>query len=95
VDFGYPSESKYRIGINIPEGYVVETLPEPAMLKLPDGLGSFTYNLSASSDRIQLMVNTKLEQSVIAPLYYDTLKEYFKLMIGKMNEKIVLSKNSK
>ncbi|MCM4165004.1 MULTISPECIES: transglutaminase domain-containing protein [unclassified Arenibacter] len=95
VDFGYPSESKYRIGINIPEGYVVEILPEPAMLKLPDGLGSFTYNLSASSDRIQLMVNTKLEQSVIAPLYYDTLKEYFKLMIGKMNEKIVLSKNSK
>ena len=95
VDFGYPSESKYRIGINIPEGYVVETLPEPAMLKLPDGLGSFTYNLSASSNRIQLMVNTRVEQSVIAPLYYDTLKEYFKLMIGKMNEKIVLSKNSK
>src|SRR5690606_41880674 len=92
VDFAYPSETKYRIGVNLPEGYAVETLPEPIQIKLPDDLGDFTFNVIATSGRIQISVNTKIDESIIAPVYYDALKDYFKLVIGKMNEKIVLSK---
>ena len=92
VDFGYPSENKYRIGIIIPEGYVIETLPESALLRLPDGLGSFMFNITPTANQIQLVVNSKMEESIISPVYYETLKEYFKLMIAKTNEKIVLTK---
>ncbi len=28
VDFGYPKQEKYNININIPEGFVVESMPE-------------------------------------------------------------------
>lgn len=95
VDFGYPSVTKYKVGIKIPEGYVVESLPEPARLKLPDQLGDFTFNISSLGERIQIMINSKIDEAVISPIFYDSLKEYFKIMIGKMNEKVVLSKISK
>ncbi|MEQ8421276.1 transglutaminase superfamily protein [Arenibacter algicola] len=95
VDFGYPSENKYRIGITIPEGYVIETLPKSAFLRLPDDLGSFMFNITTTANQIQLVVNSKMEESIISPVYYETLKEYFKLMIAKTNEKIVLTKNLK
>lgn len=92
VDFAYPSETKYRIGVILPEGYAVETLPEPVRIKLPDELGDFMFNIVATPGQIQIMANTKIDQSIIAPVYYEALKDYYKLIIGKMNEKIVLSK---
>lgn len=93
VDFGYPSSTMYRIGIAIPEGYIVESLPESIRLKLPDELGSFLFNVATQSNQISLLVNTRVNQSVIAPLYYSSLREYFKLVVDKMSEKIVLTKN--
>ena len=93
VDFGYPSENKYRIGIIIPEGYVVETLPESAFLQLPDDLGSFIFNITTTGNQVQLLVNIKMNESILSPVYYETLKEYFKIMLAKTNEKIVLIKN--
>lgn len=92
VDFAYPSETKYRIGVSLPEGYTIETLPEPTRIKLPDDLGDFMFNIEAVSGRIQILVNTRIDQSIIAPVYYNALKDYYKMVIGKLNEKVVLSK---
>ncbi len=92
VDFGYPSKSNYRVIIKIPEGYKVESLPESNGITLPDNLGKFKYVLSASRDNIQLVASTEINHPIIPALYYDGLKEYFKLMIEKENEQIVLTK---
>jgi len=92
VDFGYPSSTAYRIIIKLPDGYKVETTPEPVVLMLPDNLGLFKYNISVSENSVQLVVNTEINESIILPLYYDTLKEYFKQMIEKENEQIVLTR---
>lgn len=92
VDFGYPSSSMYRFIIKLPDGYKVESTPEPVILALPDNLGVFKYNISISGASVQLVVNTEINESIISPMYYDVLKEYFKQMIEKENEQIVLSK---
>ena len=92
VDFGYPSSSVYRITISIPEGYKVESMPESAGFTLPDNLGSFKYILSQNQSTIQLLIDTKINTSIISPLYYETLKAYFKQLIEKENEQIVLTK---
>ncbi|WOD44466.1 transglutaminase domain-containing protein [Hwangdonia lutea] len=92
VDFGYPSSTTYRITINIPEGYKVESIPEASALVLPDNLGMFKYILSQNASTIQLLIDTKMNSSIISPLYYDTLKAYFKQLIEKENEQIVLTK---
>jgi hypothetical protein len=38
------------------------------------------------------MIESQINQPNISPLYYDALKEYFKQLIEKENEKIVLTK---
>jgi hypothetical protein len=92
VDFGYPSSSTYRVTVNLPEGYKVETTPEPISLALPDNLGVFKYNISISGSIVQLVVNTEIKEPIVSSLYYDVLKAYFKQMIEKENEQIVLTK---
>ncbi len=92
VDFGYPSSSTYRVTINLPEGYKVESLPEASGLVLPENLGTYKYILSQSQSTIQLLIDTKINTSIVSPIYYETLKEYFKQLIEKENEQIVLTK---
>jgi len=93
VDFGYPTADKYRISINLPEGYVVESLPESKAITLPENLGEFKYVIANNGKAIQLIIDTTINESIISPIYYDTLKEYFKQFIEKENEKIVLTKS--
>jgi hypothetical protein len=92
VDFGYPSRTKHRVTINLPNGYKLESLPEEAAFMLPENLGSFKYIISSNDTSLQVMIESQINQPNISPLYYDALKEYFKQLIEKENEKIVLTK---
>jgi len=93
VDFGYPSSSKYRIIVSLPEGYQVESMPEATSLALPDNLGSFKYIISKRETSIQVLIDTNINVPIVSSLYYEALKEYFKLLIEKENEQIVLTKS--
>ena len=92
VDFGYPSESVYRVIINLPEGYKVESIPETTAFALPNNLGSFKYDINQNGTTISLYISTEINQAIISSMYYNALKEYFKLLIEKENEQIVLTK---
>jgi hypothetical protein len=92
VDFGYPSEESYRILVNLPEGYKIDTMPSPAVLIMPDNLAEFKFNVSGADKSIQVVVSSKMNEAIISPLYYDTLKEYFDKFIEKEAEKIILTK---
>ena len=56
TDFSYSSETTYRIIVDIPEGYKVETLPEIKSIALPEQLGSFKYNVTQKNNQIHLLV---------------------------------------
>ncbi len=92
IDFGYPITEKYRLFIKLPEGYKVESLPEKVAFAMPEGLGVFKYDITQKDNTLQLVVNSEINQPIISPIYYDALKEYFKQMIEKENEQIVLTK---
>ncbi|WP_298495738.1 DUF3857 domain-containing protein [uncultured Algibacter sp.] len=92
VDFGYPSMTSYRIIINIPEGYKVESIPEPVAFMMPDNLGVFKYNISANGNKVQLLVDSEINESIISSIYYDALKAYFSQLVEKEAEQIVLTK---
>ncbi|RED50270.1 DUF3857 domain-containing protein [Seonamhaeicola aphaedonensis] len=92
VDFGYPSVTSYRVILNIPEGYKIESTPESVALALPDNLGSFSYMVKGSGRNIQIMVETQINESIISPIYYEVLKEYFNSFIQKEAEQVVLNK---
>ena len=92
VDFGYPSKIVYRITINLPKGYKIESLPEPIVMMLPDNLGEFRYNLSGNKNAIQAIISTHISVPIISSIYYDGLKAYFNGFIQKEAEQIVLTR---
>lgn len=92
IDFGYPFQDKYNVVINLPEGYIVESLPKQIHLNALEGYLSFKYIISTNERNIQLQVNTEVNLPLIAKDYYGDLKEFFSEMIKKQTEKIVLKK---
>lgn len=92
IDFGTPWEEKISTVIQIPEGYKVETLPENLALEMTDGLGKFIYSVKNIDTKIQIISLVKINQSIISSNYYQEMKELFKRIVEKQQEKIVLSK---
>lgn len=92
IDFTYPNQLKYNISLTIPDGYIVETLPQPKAVVMPDSLGGFKYIISNNGNQIQLLYTRDINQAVIGPEYYEVLKNFFKEIVNKQTEKIVLKK---
>ncbi|PKP25868.1 MAG: transglutaminase [Bacteroidetes bacterium HGW-Bacteroidetes-2] len=92
IDFSYPTANMVRLQIEIPEGYKIESTPESATYKLPDDLGEFTYLISSTENTINLRVISEIKASILPAAYYSAIKEYYKLVVEKENEKIVLVK---
>lgn len=92
IDFMYPYEDRYNINIDIPEGYVVESIPSEIKLATGDDIGSFKYIIANTGNKIQVQLTTNINLAMVSAEYYSTLKEFFKKMIEKQNEKIVLKK---
>lgn len=92
VDFGYPTQDKYNIIIEIPTGYVVESLPTAMNLITGDDLGTFKYIIANSGNKIQIAITTDINTAIVPSDYYEVLKDFFQKMVDKQNEKIVLKK---
>lgn len=92
VEFTYPYQDRYVFTINIPEGYEVESLPKPLSLAMEDNIGSFVYNITNTKNVVQLSVSFDMNNHNVLPQYYPTLKDFYKAMIEKQNEKVVLKR---
>lgn len=92
VDFVFPNQDKFNISLTIPDGYVVETLPQPKAVAMPENLGGFKYIISNNGNQIQLLYTHDTNQAIIGSEYYDVLKSFYKEIVDKQTEKIVLKK---
>ena len=92
IDFAYPFQDKYMVNIVIPEGYTVESIPEPVAITMEQNIGSFKFNIQAGENNIQLMAIMDMNYANIPPDYYATIKDFLQKMIEKQNEKIVLTR---
>jgi hypothetical protein len=92
IDFVYPDQDKFSVSLTIPQGYVVESLPQSKALAMPDNLASFKYIISNTGNQIQLLYTHDTNQAIIGSEYYEELKSFYKEIVEKQNEKIVLKK---
>ncbi|KAF2335752.1 DUF3857 domain-containing protein [Flavobacterium daemonense] len=92
VDFGFPQLDKYNITIQIPEGFTVETLPAPAIINMEDNAGSFKFNVATNGNTLQVSIANQINEAIFSAEKYEMLKEYYKGMIAKETEKIVLKR---
>ena len=93
IDFGFAREDKYNITIKIPEGYQVESLPEKLAVNLKDGMGSFRFDISASNGVITIIEKKSINRSQFSAEVYKDLQQYYKMILEKETEKIVLIKS--
>ncbi len=92
VDFGFPWKDKYIVNTIIPEGYHVVSLPESKIISLPDNLGIFKYTIKSNETTINLKAELVFNVATIPAQYYQTLKEFYRQLVEKETEKVVLSK---
>jgi transglutaminase-like putative cysteine protease len=92
IDFGYPTQNKFTVNIEIPEGYKVESLPKPMNLTTGAEIGNFKYIIANTGNKIQVMITFDMNEAIVPADYYDVLKEFYQKMIEQQKEKIVLVK---
>jgi len=92
VDFGVPLKDKNTINIKIPEGYKVESLPANIAIGISNNIGVFRYKIVASPTKIVIVSQLQINEAIITPEHYQELKEFYKQMIKKQTEKIILVK---
>ena len=93
IYFGYIKQEKYAISIEITNGYIVESLPTATTFSTKESnFGSFSFKIDNNDNKIQMVITTDINATVVPTEYYEVLKEFFKKMIDKQNEKIVLKK---
>ncbi|TDD76268.1 DUF3857 domain-containing protein [Flavobacterium caseinilyticum] len=92
IYFGYPKQEKYNINLEIPEGYLVESIPKSIKIATEDNVILFLINTQVEGNKIQIIITKEINASILSAEYYDDLKSFFQKIIDKQNEKIVLKK---
>lgn len=92
IDFKYPMYDSYTITYNLPQGYVVESMPEKMNIATENNFATFSFLTGVVGNKVQIVSNFYINSSLIPSDYYDSLKGFFNEVYLKMNEKIVLKK---
>jgi hypothetical protein len=82
----------YTLNMTIPDGYEVDELPKPAIVQFNETDGVFQYLVQKTENQIQLRSRLKLNKATFAPSEYNSLREFFDMVVKKQSEQIVLKK---
>ncbi|MCB0491331.1 MAG: DUF3857 domain-containing protein [Cyclobacteriaceae bacterium] len=92
VDFGKGFEQISIMKMKIPNGYLVEELPAPMAVGLPERGGRYIYNIANSNGEIVLTSLLTISKGLYSQLEYPHLREFYNQIIAKQAEVIVLKK---
>jgi Domain of Unknown Function with PDB structure (DUF3857)/Transglutaminase-like superfamily len=92
VDFGSPFEKLVRGKITIPDTFVVEEMPKPKIVMLPNNAGKYTYSISQLGNTISVLSHLVINKSFIPQNEYNWLKEFYNQVVAKQAEQIVIKK---
>ncbi len=90
VEFNYPHTFQNVYTYIIPTNLEITEIPEPMIVKLPEGNGSFHFQVHRAGQHLTINSVMKINKSIFSPLEYDALKKFFQFVIDKQNDVIVL-----
>ena len=93
VDYAIPIEETYMFQFDVPEGYVVESMPEGNTIGLPEKATLFSYSAKVIGGKITVISRIKITKTMFMGDEYEALKEFYNLIIKKHSEQIVLKKS--
>ena len=92
IEFPFCKEEIYQLNMEVPKGYQVDEMPQPYQLKLNENGGLFDYAISKKENKIQLSVKIKLPKAIYEPEAYQSLRNWYAIIIKKEAEQIVFKK---
>jgi len=92
VEFPYPINETLLVNWVLPDGYVVDQLPKPALVALPKNGGKFTYNVAQRDNNIMITSIIKINQTTFTSDEYALIKEFYNQIIARQAESIVIKK---
>ena len=92
IDFVFPNENRYLVNLVIPDGYVVESIPESVSYKTNDNTLLFNYSIANAGNKIQVAYTFDINTAILPASSYEELKIFFDELVKKENEKVVLKK---
>lgn len=93
VEFAYPESLNIGINLTIPEGYVIDELPESNKIVTSDGKMSALYYIVQKGRQVNIRYTFSLSQLLYAPDSYSELKTFWEQLAKKNNAMMVLKKN--
>lgn len=92
VDFAYASKNTYMVKYKIPNGFKVKSVPEPLKMSLPENLGTFQYGVQEQNGFLSIVCNFEINKPIISTDYYQALRGFYKEIITKEKERIVIGR---
>lgn len=94
VEFDYTGQINMTANLTLPEGYVVDELPQSNKLVSSDGKLSAVYYVAQEGRQINVMYNFNLGQLLFAADGYAELKTLWEQLAEKNNAMMVLKKGN-
>lgn len=94
VDYNYPFTESIIMNIQIPEGWVVDEIPESVLIRLPEQAGEFRRIVQNNGNMISMNYRYMINKTRFMPLEYEGLKQFYDQMVDKLAQNIVLKKSS-
>ena len=94
VSYAYPYNRRYQARIAIPEGYVVEELPETKRHRTPGGVLVFTRAIRVEGDTLVVQAEMARRRTELQRRHYDELRSFYDLVLGAEEEVVVLRRGS-
>jgi len=92
IDFGTPFIEKNMVRITIPEGYIIESIPESIAVGLPNNYGIYIFNVKMQGNKMMIQSKLQINTAIYPVLNYDEIKEFYKIIVNKNLERVVLKK---
>lgn len=94
VDFGFQQEYLLFGNYTIPEGYIFDALPEDISMLMPDNSIVFNRFLKAEDNLLNVRITVEFKSSFYPAANYPEFKEFYKKLLAKLNEQIVIKKKT-
>ena len=93
VEFNYPQSEKINVNINIPQGYIVEEIPQSAIYKYGDNKEiEFSFIAKQSEIGVQVSYRLDINISIIPATDYTALRDFMSKVFAKCQEVVILKK---
>ncbi|PKP08349.1 MAG: transglutaminase [Bacteroidetes bacterium HGW-Bacteroidetes-3] len=92
IDFDTPFLVDNKVSIQIPAGYEVESVPENIAIGLRENYGTYRFNIKIEKNVINIYAVLQINTAIFPSTNYEEIKEFYKIIVNKNLEQIVLKK---